>query len=111
MLGGPLENTRLIPIQQVALIDELPCRRIDPVEKVLARVIAFLDRQSRIAGALTLGTRGGERDIRPREGDECVGISLVGMRELPAGVGGQGDFDLRMTDAGGLVAIGVATSA
>ena len=98
---------RQVRFEQVALLDELPAGGLDPRQEIAARGIAFFDCWSRILRPRTLLPRPGEGNVRPGQRHQRVGISVVWIREVPAGVGGQRDRDFGMADAGDLVAVGI----
>ena len=76
-------------------------------EIVFAAGVALSNRQARIAGMLAVGSGFRERHIGAEEGDALVGRAGGWVAEIPSGIGGEGNGDLRQMNAGAVGAIGI----
>ena len=78
---------------------------------VLARGVALGDGRARVGGGFSVGFRLGERDAparqAARDADYQVRVAVVGVAQVPAGVGGERDAHRRQADPPRLVAVAV----
>src|SRR4029453_4058332 len=105
--GGLFDDAGDVLLQEVALANQIVGGLGDLRQVLIARGVALFDRSARIAGVLALGTRFRERNERPLHSRRDVGRSGSVVEQIPSGVSGKRHRELRHTNPGELVSIGV----
>ena len=92
-LAGLFEDFRQVPVQQIALIDELQGLGSDQPEVVIPVCVALFDRQPWIAGSFPFGLRPVEWQEGSGHVRDGVRRTELGVVEVPSGVGGERDHE------------------